>query len=119
MKAIKPKSPVTKKSNKTSGIKATPKWAVALQPNVEAYLELECGTKPTAITLVDTIKVAGHKNAVFSAKTGAVAWWVIGGSLPMNLYRKERFASAEEAFAYHVDFVWVFFNRQHSKRVQV
>lgn len=110
MKAIKPKSPVTKKSTH-----ATPNWAVALQPNVEAYLELECGTKPTAITLVDTIRVAGHKNAIFSAKTGAVAWWVIAGSLPMNLYRKERFSSAEEAFAYHVDFVWVFFNRQHSQ----
>lgn len=68
------------------------------------YVELEARTKVTRVRFVRRITLFGQEDVVLSVSTTDQqypSWWVIGGSTPMNLYSKQRFRSADEAYTFH------------------
>jgi hypothetical protein len=72
--------------------------------HVREYVELEAKTQVTSAEFVESFSVFGREDVVFSVRTTDPEepdWWVVGGTTPINLYLKSKFASADEAFSFH------------------
>jgi hypothetical protein len=68
------------------------------------YVELEANTLVTKAEFVEQFTLIGREDVVISVRTTDIndpEWWVVGGGTPMNLYSKNKFNSADEAFSFH------------------
>lgn len=68
------------------------------------YVELEAHTTVTSAKFVQKFSLLGREDVVISVETTDKTdpnWWVVGGDTPMNLYTKNKFGSADEAFSFH------------------
>lgn len=68
------------------------------------YVELEAETKVTKAEFIEKFHLMGREDVVISVETTDTDdpnWWVVGGDTPMNLYTKNKFDSADEAFSFH------------------
>ncbi|HET6558031.1 MAG TPA: toll/interleukin-1 receptor domain-containing protein, partial [Prolixibacteraceae bacterium] len=68
------------------------------------YVELEANTKVINAEFVERYSLLGRDDVVISVHTmdkDDPEWWVVGGDTPMNLYTKNKFRSADEAFSFH------------------
>lgn len=68
------------------------------------YVELEADTKVITAEFVEKFSLLGRDDVVISVRTRDKKdpdWWVVGGDTPMNLYTKNKFGSADEAFSFH------------------
>lgn len=68
------------------------------------YVEMEASTKVTSVRFVERFTLLGRSDVAVLVQTTDKkdpAWWVVGGSTPMNLYSKRVFSSADEAFSMH------------------
>lgn len=68
------------------------------------YVELEANTKVVNAEFVEKFSLLGKDDVVISVHTidkDDPDWWVVGGDTPMNLYTKNKFKSADEAFSFH------------------
>ena len=75
-----------------------------LSARAKAYVEHEALTTAKDVSFAGIFSVYGQEDAVFLVVTmdpEEPEWWVVGGSTPMNLYRKSRFQNADEAFSIH------------------
>lgn len=70
----------------------------------QRYVELEAETQVTGVTFVERFALFGREDVVLSVTTTDPKfpeWWVVGGGTPMNLYTKDKFPTADEAFSFH------------------
>ena len=68
------------------------------------YVELETETTVMKAEFVEKFNLMGREDIVISVETtdkDDPNWWVVGGDTPMNLYTKNKFNSADEAFSFH------------------
>lgn len=68
------------------------------------YVELEAETKVTKAEFIEKFHLMDREDVVISVETTDTDdpnWWVVGGDTPMNLYTKNKFNSADEAFSFH------------------
>lgn len=68
------------------------------------YVELEAETTVTNAEFAEKFNLMGREDVVISVETTDKEdpnWWVVGGDTPMNLYTKNKFYSADEAFSFH------------------
>jgi len=68
------------------------------------YVEIEANTTVLSVEFVESYRLIGKDDAAFLVKTvdkDDPEWWVIGGDSPINLYSKNKFNSADEAFSFH------------------
>ena len=68
------------------------------------YVELEADTKVIKAEFAEKFNIIGREDVVISVETldkDDPSWWVVGGDTPMNLYSKNKFRSADEAFSFH------------------
>ena len=68
------------------------------------YVELEARTTVINAEFAETFNLMGREDVVISVETtdkDDPNWWVVGGDTPMNLYTKNKFNSADEAFSFH------------------
>jgi hypothetical protein len=75
-----------------------------LRQRAKEYVELEASTEVMDVEFVETFMLFGRQDAVLSVKTTdkeVPEWWVVGGNSPLNLYDKNKFGSADEAFSFH------------------
>lgn len=75
-----------------------------LMHRAKEYVELEADTQVETVVFVERFTMLGREDVVLSITTtdeNEPAWWVVGGSTPMNLYAKSRFPSPDEAFSMH------------------
>jgi len=68
------------------------------------YVELEAKTTVINAEFTEKFSLLGNEDVVISVQTtdkDDPDWWVVGGDSPMNLYDKNKFGSADEAFSFH------------------
>lgn len=68
------------------------------------YVEIEANTTVIKAVFVEQFTLLGRDDVVISVWTTDKKdpeWWVVGGGTPMNLYTKNKFNSADEAFSFH------------------
>lgn len=76
----------------------------ALKRHTKRYVELEAHAKVTSVTFVKRHTLFGKEDVVLSVlidDPSDPAWWVIGGSTPMNLYSKRSFPESGLAYTLH------------------
>jgi len=75
-----------------------------LMKRAKEYVELEADTEVKDVQFAEKFILFGREDIVLSVITtdpDDPEWWVVGGSSPMNLYSKQKFPSADEAFSFH------------------
>ncbi|WP_461211379.1 toll/interleukin-1 receptor domain-containing protein [Desulfocurvus sp. DL9XJH121] len=75
-----------------------------LKARAAEYVKMEGKTEVLSVDFEESFTLFGMEDVVLSVKTTEVddpEWWVICGSTPMNLYTKNKFPSADEAFSFH------------------
>ena len=80
------------------------------------YVELEARTKVISAEFVESFTLFGNEDVVISIITtdkDDPEWWVVGGGTPMNLYTKNKFSNADEAFSFHTGITMRLLSRDH------
>ncbi|MCF8070472.1 MAG: toll/interleukin-1 receptor domain-containing protein [Desulfobacterales bacterium] len=75
-----------------------------LKKRAWSYVENEASVKVISVDFVESFRLLGRDDAVFSVKTTdkkLPELWVVGGDTPINLYQKSTFKNADEAFTFH------------------
>ncbi len=78
------------------------------------YVEMEGHTDVKSVEFSERFRQFGQEDVVLSVVTTDKEhpeWWVVGGSTPMNLYSKNVFRTADEAFTMHTGLML----RMHAK----
>ncbi|MEN6622559.1 MAG: toll/interleukin-1 receptor domain-containing protein [Smithella sp.] len=79
-----------------------------LMDRAKGYVETEAETKVIEIKLEEIKSLFGKEDAIFSVLTADSEypeWWVIGGTLPMNLYNKRQYTTPDEVFSMHTGII--------------
>ena len=75
-----------------------------IKQHAKEYVEIEARTKVLAVRFVKRYRLFGREDVVLLVRTTDkkdAAWWVIGGSTPMNLYSMRMFPEADIAYSLH------------------
>jgi hypothetical protein len=71
-----------------------------LRRHAREYVEMEANTKVVSVRFKQRLSLFGEEDAIFLVDTADATerfWWVVGGSTPMNLYARSKFATADVA----------------------
>jgi hypothetical protein len=75
-----------------------------LVKRAKEYVAVEAHTEVVSARFIERFNLFGTEDVVILVKTTDEKdpdWWVVGGGTPMNLYSKNHFRSADEAFSMH------------------
>lgn len=90
----------------------------ALKRHAKQYVELEAHAKVTSVTFVKRHTLFGKEDVILLVLIDDPtdpAWWVIGGSTPMNLYSKKSFPESGMAYTLHQGLVLQIADRDYTE----
>ena len=73
-----------------------------LKELAKEYVQTEASTNVKTVEYIQTFRALDKEAIVLAVDTTEGNFWVVGGEFPMNLYDRNKFRSADEAFSFHL-----------------